>query len=224
MKKPHIRVLVVDDHPIVRRGLCAEINLDPKMQVVGEAKDGAEAVRMAQRLNPDVILMDLVMPIMDGVRATDEIISANPNASVLILTSFTEDDNIYAAIKAGAVGFIFKDKHPDELLQAIRDVYNGVPILAPTVTRKMQQELRRRPQLGRGDELPLTDRETEILKRVAKGALYKEIAMELGIREATVRAHVSSILGKLNLNNRSQLVLFAVNRKLIEPQPEQKDN
>jgi NarL family two-component system response regulator LiaR len=215
MTKLPITVLVVDDHPIVRRGLTAEINLNPDMRVAGEARNGAEAVTLAQQLRPDVILMDLMMPVMDGIQATREIIAANPDACILILTSFTEEDNVYAAIKAGAVGFIFKDKRPAELLQAIRNVYNGVPTLAPSITRRLQRELVHKEQPPTGEE-SLTERETEILRLVARGALYKEIAHVLGVREATIRAHVSNILGKLNLSNRSQLVLYAVNHHLIE--------
>ncbi|HWR65108.1 MAG TPA: response regulator transcription factor [Bellilinea sp.] len=215
MKKLPIKVLVVDDHPIVRRGLSAEINLDPDMQVAGEARDGIEAVALALSLKPDVVLMDLIMPVMDGIQATREIIAANPDACILVLTSFTEEDNVYAAIKAGASGFIFKDKRPADLLQAIRDMYNGVPILLPSITRRLQRELVRKEQPLIGEE-SLTEREKEILMLVARGTLYKEIAQELGVREATVRAHVSSILGKLNLSNRSQLVLYAVNHKLID--------
>ncbi len=215
MKKLPIKVLVVDDHPIVRRGLSAEINLDPDMQVAGEARDGIEAVALALSLKPDVVLMDLIMPVMDGIQATREIIAANPDACILVLTSFTEEDNVYAAIKAGASGFIFKDKRPADLLQAIRDMYNGVPILSPSITRRLQRELVRKEQPLIGEE-SLTEREKEILMLVARGTLYKEIAQELGVRVATVRAHVSSILGKLNLSNRSQLVLYAVNHKLID--------
>lgn len=217
MKKAPIMVLVVDDHPIVRRGLSAEINLDPDMQVVGEAHNGVEAVSMARSLMPDVILMDLVMPEMDGIEATKAIIAENPNANILVLTSFTEEENIYSAIKAGASGFIFKDRRPDELLRAITDIESGVPMLSPGMTRRLMREVREQTHPAPIDEVPLTARENEILLRVAQGALYKEIAHEIGVRETTVRAHVSSILGKLNLSNRSQLVLYAVNHKLIEP-------
>ncbi|NLH00064.1 MAG: response regulator transcription factor [Chloroflexi bacterium] len=216
MSKAKIRVLVVDDHPIVRSGLSTEINLDPNMQVVGEAQDGAEAVAMALQLNPDVILMDLVMPEMDGIEASAEIIQANPDARILILTSFTEEEKIYAAIKAGASGYIFKDRRPDDVLQAIRDVHQGIPLLNPSITRRLARELREQEHQQAEPVGNLTEREMEILKRVAQGALYKEVALEIGVREATVRAHVSSILNKLGLSNRSQLVLYAIQHKLIE--------
>lgn len=170
MSKAKIRVLVVDDHPIVRSGLSTEINLDPNMQVVGEAQDGAEAVAMALQLNPDVILMDLVMPEMDGIEASAEIIQANPDARILILTSFTEEEKIYAAIKAGASGYIFKDRRPDDVLQAIRDVHQGIPLLNPSITRRLARELREQEHQQAEPVGNLTEREMEILKRVAQGA------------------------------------------------------
>jgi len=214
MSKPVIRVLVVDDHPIVRRGLSTEINLDPGMQVVGEAQDGQEAVTMAAQLKPDVILMDLVMPEKDGIQASAEIIENNPEACILILTSFTEEEKVYAAVKAGASGYIFKDKRPDELLQAIRDVHQGIPLLNTAMTRRLIRELRDQKPAVPEPTVHLTEREMEILQQVAQGAPYKEIARDMGIREATVRAHVSSILSKLNLSNRAQLMLYAIQQKL----------
>ncbi len=210
-----IRVLVVDDHPIVRRGLCAEINLDPEMQVVAEAKDGKEAVEMARILQPDVILMDAVMPRKNGIEATTEIIQENPLARVLILTSFTEDEKIYAAIKAGALGYILKDKDPEEVLQAIRDTYNGKPYLNPNIARRLFRQLH--DQYSLSPETILTPRELDVLRLVAMGTPNKEIAQKINVQEATVRAHVSNILSKLNLANRSQLVLYAVKKGLIEP-------
>jgi two-component system, NarL family, response regulator LiaR len=218
MSKAIIRVLVVDDHPIVRSGLSAEINLDLGMQVVGEAETGVEAVILTRQLRPDVILMDLVMPDKNGIEATADIIQDNPDARVLILTSFADEEKILAAIKAGASGYIFKDKRPNELLQAIRDVYHGLPLLDPTVTRRLMRELREQdaPAPHAAPSPSLTEREMDILRHVAQGAPYKEIARDLSVREATVRAHVSSILNKLNLSNRSQLVLYAIQHNLIE--------
>jgi two-component system, NarL family, response regulator LiaR len=214
MPRRMIRVLVVDDHPLVRRGLCAEINLDPDMQVVGEARDGLEAVEMARSLQPDVIIMDAVMPRKNGIEATADIIQENPLARVLILTSFTEDERMLAAIKAGALGYILKDRHPEEVLQAIRDTYDGKPYLNPSIARRLLREL---PKSG--DPLPeeiLTAREMEVLRWVARGIPNKEIARAIGVQEATVRAHVGNILGKLNLANRSQLVLYAVKKGLVD--------
>lgn len=213
MAKKLIHVLVVDDHPIVRRGLCAEINLDPEMQVVGEAKNGVEAVQLARLFRPDVILMDAVMPEMDGIDATAEIVKHDPLAKVLILTSFTEDERLLNALKAGALGYIFKDRHPEEVLQAIRDTHAGKPYLNPIVARRLLRELS-----DPGEKPPsevLTAREMEVLLLVAKGTSNKEIARNLCVREATVRAHVGNIKGKLNVENRSQLVLYAVRKGLI---------
>jgi len=209
-----IRVLVVDDHPIVRRGLCAEINLDPGMQVVGEAQDGKEAVYMAHTLGPDVILMDAVMPHMNGIEATAIIIRENPLAKVLILTSFTEDERMLAALKAGALGYILKDRHPEEVLQAIRDTYDGKPYLNPAIARRLLRDL---PEHTiHSPEQILTPRELEILRWVAHGTPNKEIAHAIGVQETTVRTHVSHILNKLNLQNRSQLVLYAVHTGQVE--------
>jgi len=221
MPRELIRVLVVDDHPIVRRGLCAEINLDPGMQVVGEAKDGVEAVELARILQPDVVLMDAVMPRKNGIEATAEIVRDNPLARVLVLTSFTEDEKIYAAIKAGALGYILKDKQPEEVLQAIRDTYDGKPYLSPNIARRLFRELHELEKLT--PEPDLTVREVEVLRWVAKGSPNKEIARSLGVQEATIRAHVSNILGKLHLANRSQLVLYAVHKGLVEQKSEKDD-
>ncbi len=208
-----IKVLVVDDHPIVRRGLTTEINLDRGMLVVGEAVDGLEAVDQYKLLIPDVVLMDLVMPNKDGIQATQEIISFHPEARILVLTSFVDEEKIFEVIKAGALGFIYKDKHPDKVLEAIRDIFNDVPVLAPNITRKLMRETQTKKNALPSQEL--TDREMEVLKLVASGKPYKEIAFSMHVQEATVRTHVSNILGKLNLSNRSQLVLYAVEHQLL---------
>lgn len=209
-----IKVLVVDDHPIVRRGLSTEINLDRGMLVVGEAVDGKEAVDQYQLLTPDVVLMDLVMPNKDGIQATREIIASDPEARILVLTSFIDEERIFEAIKAGALGFIYKDKHPDKVLQAIRDIYNDVPVLAPNITRKLIRDTQVKETSSLSQDL--TERELEVLKLVASGKPYKEIAYSMHVQEATIRTHVSNILGKLNLSNRSQLVLYAVEHNLLE--------
>jgi len=213
MNEP-LKVMVVDDHPIVRRGLITEINLDPGMCVVCEAVDGQEAVQQYVALHPDVVLMDLVMPGMDGIQATREIIIHDPQARILILTSFTEEKTILEVLKAGAMGFIYKDKHPDEVLAAIRDIAADVPVLAPGITRKLLREAQTKQSLQ--PENILTERELGVIRQVAKGKPYKEIALEMHIQEATVRAHVSNILGKLSLSNRSQLVLYAVEHQLLD--------
>lgn len=214
MPKEIIKVLVVDDHPIFRRGLCAEINLDPGMKVIAEAKDGMEAVEFASKLNPDVILMDAVMPRKNGVDATAEIVRNNPYIRVLILTSFSEDDRMLAAVKAGAMGYILKDRHPEEVLQAIRDLYNGKSSLDPNIARHLLHELPARNTSQA--ESVLTKRELEVMKYVARGIPNKEIALQLHVEEATVRSHVGNILSKLNLANRSQLTLYAVRKGLVD--------
>lgn len=214
MVKDPIKILVVDDHPIVRRGLITEINLDREMLVVGEAVDGLEAVVQFKCLRPDVVLMDIVMPNQDGIQATREIMENDPDARVLILTSYIDENKILEAVKAGAMGYVYKDKHPDVLLAAIRDVAKDIPVLAASITRKLLRETREKDQTQAGNEL--TERETEVLKMVARGIPYKEIAFGMNVREATIRAHVSNILGKLYLSNRSQLVLYAIEHHLID--------
>jgi DNA-binding NarL/FixJ family response regulator len=214
IKKETIKVLVVDDHPIVRRGLTTEINLDRGMLVVGEAVDGQEAVDQYKLLKPDVVLMDLVMPNKDGIQATREIMMEEPEAKILVLTSFIDEERILEAIKAGALGFIYKDKHPEQVLAAIREINNDVPVLASNITRKLMRETQTKPE--ETDIQDLTERELEVLKMVASGRPYKEIAYTMHVQDATIRTHVSNILGKLNLSNRSQLVLYAIDHKLVE--------
>ena len=209
-----ISVLVVDDHPIVRSGLSMAIAMDEEMKVIGEAKDGVEAVEKAHLLKPDVIVMDLVMPRKDGVAAIAEICQENPQARILVLTSFAQDERIIAAIKAGASGYLLKDRLPDEVAQAIRDIYHGETVIHPVIARKLIQEIRSDPK--ETIEESLTPREKEILMGVAKGLPNKQIAQKVHISEATVRAHVSSIFSKLNLANRSQVVLYAIHRGWIE--------
>lgn len=208
-----IHVLVVDDHPIVRRGLCSEISYCEEMSVVGEADNGFEAVELAQRLNPTVILMDLVLPFKGGVEAISEIMINNPDARILVLTSYYDDERIYAALKAGASGYILKDRHPEELLAAIRKTARGEPILNSNLIKGLLREMRSKPQ---SPETALTQRELEVLTWVARGTPNKEIARQIGISQATVRAHVSNILSKLGLENRSQMVLYAVQHGLTE--------
>ncbi|MDR3575935.1 MAG: response regulator transcription factor [Anaerolineaceae bacterium] len=214
MGKPEIRVLVVDDHPIVRSGLCTQINLDKRMVAVGEAKDGVEAVDLARQIQPDVILMDIVMPRKNGIEAITEIIKENPAARILVLTSFTEDEKIYAAIKAGAMGYILKDHRPEDVLEAIVDTFNGKPHLNPNITKGLFRELRQQTETSL--ENLLTARELEVLRWIAQGVPNKEIARSLGVSESTIFSHVSHILGKLNLSNRSQLALYAVRHGLFK--------
>jgi NarL family two-component system response regulator LiaR len=158
--------------------------------------------------------MDLVMPNKDGIQATREIMMEEPEAKILVLTSFIDEERILEAIKAGALGFIYKDKHPEQVLAAIREINNDVPVLAPNITRKLMRETQTKPE--ETDIQDLTERELEVLKMVASGRPYKEIAYTMHVQDATIRTHVSNILGKLNLSNRSQLVLYAIDHKLVE--------
>ena len=210
-----IRVLVVDDHAVVREGLRALISAKPGMTVVGEAADGVEAVQKARSLQPDVILMDLVMPRKDGIEAIDEITGENPKARVLVLTSFAADDKVFPAIKAGAQGYVLKASPSRVLIRAILDVHRGEPSLSPTIASKLMQELGRSPDLRPAEE-PLTGREVEVLRLVAQGLSNADIAGALSISPPTVRSHVSSILGKLHLANRTQAALYALREGIAQ--------
>jgi NarL family two-component system response regulator LiaR len=209
-----IRVLLADDHRIVRKGIRALLATEPGVEVVGEAENGREAVVQAERLQPDVILMDLVMPEMDGIDAIRHITARQPEARILVLTSFAADDKVFPAVKAGALGYLLKDSGPDELLQAIRQVYRGESSLHPAIARKLLIELSRPPQ-GPPTSEPLTEREVEVLQWVARGRSNQEIAETLVISEATARTHVSNILRKLHLASRTQAALYALREGLI---------
>jgi NarL family two-component system response regulator LiaR len=206
-----IRVLIADDHAIVRKGIRALLATEMGIDVVGEAEDGGEALAQARQLRPDVVLMDLVMPVMNGVDTIRQISEQLPDIRILVLTSFTGLDKIFPAIKAGALGYLLKDSSPEELVRAIRQVYRGNASLHPAVARKLLQELSE--PSGRGQtEDPLTDREKEVLRLVAQGRHNQEIADLLAISEATVRTHVSHILTKLELSSRTQAALYALRR------------
>jgi NarL family two-component system response regulator LiaR len=199
---------------MVREGLRAFIAARPNLSLVGEAANGLEAVTEARAKQPDIILLDLVMPEMDGVQAIYEIKKENPEARILVLTSFSEDDKVFPAIKAGALGYLLKDSSPQELAQAIGDVYQGQPSLHPTIALKMIRELNRPSNLPPTKD-SLTGREVAVLRLVAQGQTNREIAEKLNISEATVGTHVSNLLGKLQLANRTQAVLYALREGMV---------
>ena len=206
-----ISVLIVDDHPVVREGLRAFLELQPDLEVVAEAADGAEALEKVGQLLPDVVLMDLVMPKMDGIATIREIRTLSPSTRILVLTSFSEDDKVFPAVKAGAHGYLMKDIRPVELAESIRSVYGGEPSLHPDIAKKLMG------QLAEGEEETeerLTVRETEVLCLIAEGRSNKEIAAALYISEKTVKTHVSNILQKLHLADRTQAALYAVRMKI----------
>jgi len=210
-----IRVLIVDDHGIVRKGTRALLDRIPDFAVVGEAGNGKEAVAQAKELQPDVILMDLMMPEMDGIEAIGLITATQPNSRILALTSFAADDKVFPAIKAGALGYMLKDADPEDLIQAIRQVHRDEPSLHPSIARKVLQELGR-PQTtppSPGPD-PLTERELEVLQLVAKGLSNQQMAEQLTVAEVTIRTHVSNILSKLHLANRVQATLYALREGL----------
>ncbi|HEX7197027.1 MAG TPA: response regulator [Candidatus Limnocylindria bacterium] len=208
-----IRVLLVDDHSVVRRGLRGFLELLKDFDVVGEAENGREGVAAADRLAPDVVLMDLLMPEMGGLEAIAAIKEAHPEIEIVAVTSFIEEEKVTSALEAGASGYLLKDADAEEVAQAIRAAYHGEVHLDPAVSRLLAQRLRQRKDAEPIE--PLTGREKEVLSQLAKGASNKEIAYELGITERTARTHVSNILGKLALASRTQAALYAVEHKLV---------
>ena len=219
MQTENIRILIADDHAIVREGLRTLINAKPGLELVGEAADGEEAILKAAALDPDVILLDMIMPRKDGLEAIKEIKTNNPQARILVLTSFSDDDKVFAAIKAGALGYLLKDSSPQQLVQAIHDVYHGQSSLHPTIALKLIRELNRPSDLPPVED-PMTERELETLRLVALGLTNQEIAEKLSISERTVGKHVSNILDKLHLANRTQAALYALRRGLADLNPE----
>jgi NarL family two-component system response regulator LiaR len=204
-----IRVFIADDHAIVRKGIRAVLEIVPDIDVVGEAENGRDAVTRVEQLRPDVILMDLVMPEMDGIEAIRRIKDRQLEARILVLTTFAGEDKIFPAIKAGALGYHLKDSRPEELVQAIRQVYRGESSLHPVIARKVLEELSR-PSERPPTPDPLTPREVQVLQLVAQGLENPEIAERLVITEATVRTHVSNITSKLHVASRTQAALYAL--------------
>lgn len=205
-----IRILIADDHSVVRQGLKMFLSLDPELEVVGEAADGAQALKMAKELLPDVVLMDLMMPVMDGIAATQAIRSEAPGVEVIALTSVLEDAKVIGAVRAGAMGYLLKDTQAEELCRAIKAAAAGQVQLSPQVAARLMREIRA-PESPE----PLTERETDVLRLLAKGKANKEIAAALHVSETTVKTHVSNILMKLGVPSRTQAALYAVRVGLV---------
>jgi two-component system, NarL family, response regulator LiaR len=209
-----IRVLVADDHAVVRQGLRTFLELQEDIEVVADAADGRQALVAVAEHDPDVVLMDLVLPEVDGVEAIRRIVSERPHIRVIALTSFLDDDKVFPAVRAGAAGYLLKDVEPAELVKAIRTVHAGEGLLHPAVAARLMEEVAAAG--GRAAPDSLTPRERQVVGLIARGHSNKRIALELGISEKTVKTHVSSILGKLGLTDRTQVALHAVRERWVE--------
>ena len=207
--KDNIRILIADDHPIVRQGLELVVSVQPDLELVAQASNGEEAVQLAQETQPDVIVMDLQMPVKDGLTAIAEIQELGVRSNILVLTSFPEDEMVISAVKSGATGIMLKDSPPEKLLEAIRTVHRGESALHPTIARRLMDEVRQPSRLLPLED-PLTPREIEVLKCLAQGWTNREIALKLDVSVRTVTTHVRNILDKLHLENRTQAALYAV--------------
>ncbi len=217
-----IRVAIADDHAVVRQGLRTFLELQEDMEVVGEAVDGGDAVDLVERTAPDVVLLDLVMPQVDGIEATRRIRERSPATRILVLTSFADDHTVLPAVRAGAAGYLLKDVQPPELAAAIRTVHSGEALLAPAVATMLVEQLAAEDGAGAPGAAPgareersLTPRELEVIAELARGRANKAIAFELGVSERTVKTHVSNILGKLGLSDRTQAAVYAVEHGLV---------
>lgn len=209
-----ISVLIADDHPVVRQGLASFLNLQPDIELVGQAADGREAVEKAVDLIPDVVLMDLEMPVLDGIEAIRRIRASCPSTKVVALTSYSDEGRLFAAVKAGAAGYLLKDTHPGEILRGIRMVSAGEALVSPAAAAKLMQEFAQ----GQADPTVerLTEREIDVLRLIARGLSNRDIAAELVLSEKTVKTHVSNILAKLHLVDRTQAALYAVKKRLVD--------
>jgi DNA-binding NarL/FixJ family response regulator len=216
-----IRVLLADDQALVRDGFRALIDREPDLSVVAEAADGAEAIRLARQHHPDVVLMDIRMPKLDGLAATRQLASQVDPPKVLVLTTFDRDEWVYDALHAGASGFLLKDVRGSQLTDAIRTVFAGESLLAPSITRRLIEQFVQQHPRGRAEapDLPLTGRETEVLRLLAAGMSNAEIAQRLVIEHSTVKTHVNRLLTKLNLRDRAQAVVFAYETGIVRPGP-----
>ena len=213
-----IRILVADDQALMRTGFRMILDAEEDLEVVGEAIDGADALRRFERLEPDVVVMDVRMPTMDGIEATRRLTQREPSTRVLILTTFDLDEYVYEALRAGASGFLLKDRPPEELVAAVRVVASGDALLAPSVTRRLIEEFAKRAPTATRDQLAeLTDREREVLVLIARGLSNAEIATALFVAETTVKTHVGHVLSKLRLRDRAQAVVLAYESGLVQP-------
>jgi NarL family two-component system response regulator LiaR len=209
-----ISVFIADDHPVVRQGLASFLKLQPDIDLVGEAADGRDAVERVLDLMPDVVLMDLAMPVVDGIEAIRRIRARSPSTKVIALTSFSEEARLFAAVKAGAAGYLLKDTDPAEIVRGIRMVSVGEALISPAAAAKLMQEFADTSADQTGE--PLTAREIEVLRLIAQGLSNREIATELVLSEKTVKTHVSNILAKLHLADRTQAALYAVKKRLVD--------
>jgi NarL family two-component system response regulator LiaR len=209
-----IQLLIVDDHAMVRKGMKALLSEYPEISVVGEAGNGLKAIELVEKLNPDVVLIDLSMPVMDGIEAIRRIIAIHPDQRIVVLTSYSGDDKLFPAIKAGAMGYLLKDAQPEELVQSIRNVYSGEPSLNPTIAWRLLRGMTGVETTKRSAE-ELSEREIEVLRLLTQGKTDQEIAKELVLTDVTIRTHISRILSKLGLKNRVQAALYGIRSGIV---------